>query len=222
MPLLQTPRPVRVWDAPTRLFHWALALLVAFSFISAKQAWMEWHFLSGKAVLTLVLFRILWGVLGSDSARFARFLASPAAALRHLRHLGRREPDREPGHNAAGGWMVLGLLLLLAVQISTGLFANDDGINEGPYAGWAGKDLSDRITVWHIRNFNLIALAVLLHVLAIAAYRLLKGQNLAAAMITGRKALPPSVAAPRMVSSWRALLLLAVSVAAAGWIAAGF
>ncbi len=204
---------VRVWDAPTRLFHWALVVLVATSFTCAKLGWMEQHFLSGYAILSCLLFRLVWGLVGSDTARFARFLASPAAALRHLRHLRRREPDTEIGHNAAGGWMVMLMLALLGVQAGTGLFANDDAISEGPLYRYVGKDLSDRITGWHNRNFKLILAAVAVHLLAILVYAVFKRQDLLRPMLTGRKDLPVGTTPPRMRSPALAAVLFALAVA---------
>ena len=113
--------PVRVWDAPTRLFHWAIVVLLCISWLTESRGWMELHFLAGYSVLALLLFRVVWGFVGSDTARFTHFLSSPLAALQHLAQLHRREPDTEIGHNAAGGWMVLLMLVLLAVQVGTGL-----------------------------------------------------------------------------------------------------
>ena len=214
-------RPVRVWDLPTRLFHWALAGLVLFSWISVRSNWMQLHLLSGFSILALLLFRVAWGFVGSETARFGRFLRSPLAALRHLRHLPRREPDAQVGHNAAGGWMVLAMLLLLAVQAGTGLFANDDAITQGPFADYAGKAVSDRFAAAHALNFKLIEIVVLLHLLAIAAYRVLKGHNLVRPMLTGRKLLPPGVAPPRMVSPLWAAVALACAAGIATVVAAG-
>jgi cytochrome b len=206
-------RWVAVWDAPTRLFHWAIALLVFFSWLTMHESWIELHFWSGYAILALLIFRLIWGFVGSDTARFARFLKSPVAALGHLAHIGRREPDREIGHNAAGGWMVLVLLALLAVQTVTGLFANDDVMNEGPLAHLAGKARSDWLSNIHSINFTLIEIAVGLHVLAVLTYAVLKGQDLVRPMLTGRKRLPTTLAAPRMARLWLAILVLAVAVA---------
>ena len=129
---------MRVWDAPTRLFHWLITLLVIFSYVSIKQDWVQLHFLSGYTILTLLLFRIAWGFVGSQTARFSQFMRSPIEGLRHLAHFPRREPDTEIGHNAAGGWMVLILLAALAAQVGTGLFSNDD-FNEGPSPTWSLK-----------------------------------------------------------------------------------
>ncbi len=206
---------MRVWDLPTRLFHWVLVLLIATSYVSIQLNWMRIHFLSGYTILTLLLFRLAWGFVGSDTSRFARFLHSPAAAFRHLRAFPRREADNEIGHNAAGGWMVLVLLALVAVQACSGLFSNDDVLVEGPLAKYVGKAASDRISDIHSFNFNLLLAAMGLHVLAVLAYLVVKRQNLLRPMVTGRKRLPPNLRAPRMASP---LLALAVLVVAAGLI----
>src|ERR1700722_19019020 len=93
--------PMRIWDLPIRVFHWLLVVLIFTSWLSAKKDWMQLHVWCGYSILTLLLFRIAWGFIGSDTARFSRFLKNPLAALRHLLHLSRREPDTEAGHNAA-------------------------------------------------------------------------------------------------------------------------
>jgi len=204
-------RLVKVWDAPTRLFHWVVAVLVGFSWFSMHESWMQLHFLSGYTILTLLLFRLVWGFVGSDTARFARFLKSPVAALRHLRRIGRREPDREIGHNAAGGWMVLVLLALLLVQTLTGLCANDDIMNEGPLAHVVGKSWSNRLSNIHSINFTLIEIAIALHVLAVLAYAVLKRQDLVRPMVTGRKRLPAGMRGPWIASPWLAIPLLALA-----------
>jgi cytochrome b len=209
-------RLVKVWDAPTRLFHWVVAILVGFSWFSMHESWMQLHFLSGYTILTLLLFRLVWGFVGSDTARFRRFLKSPIAALRHLRRIGRREPDREIGHNAAGGWMVLVLLVLLLVQALTGLCANDDIMNEGPLAHVVGKSWSNWLSNVHSINFTLIEIAIALHVLAVLAYAVLKRQDLVRPMVTGRKRLPAGMRGPWSASPWLAIPLL---VLAAGVVA---
>jgi cytochrome b len=209
-------RLVKVWDAPTRLFHWVVAILVGFSWFSMHESWMQLHFLSGYTILTLLLFRLVWGFVGSDTARFRRFLKSPIAALRHLRRIGRREPDREIGHNAAGGWMVLVLLALLLVQALTGLCANDDIMNEGPLAHVVGKSWSNWLSNVHSINFTLIEIAIALHVLAVLAYAVLKRQDLVRPMVTGRKRLPAGMRGPWIASPWLAIprLVLAAGVVA--------
>ena len=205
---------IRVWDAPTRLFHWAIVLLLVTSWVTQHENWMGLHLLSGYSILTLLLFRLTWGFIGSDTARFSQFLRSPFAALRHLAYLHRREPDTEIGHNAAGGWMVLLLLGLLAVQVATGLCANDDGNTQGPLADSVGKDWSDYLSHIHAVNLLNIEIAVAVHVTAVLLYAALKRQNLLRPMITGRKRLPTGIAPPALVSPWRAVALFAVTVAA--------
>jgi cytochrome b len=206
--------PMRIWDLPTRLFHWVLVILIFAAWLSAWRDWMQVHVVCGLSVLTLLLFRLIWGFVGSDTARFSHFLKSPFAALQHLRHLARREPDTETGHNAAGGWMVVVLLLLLCVQVGTGLCSNDDIFVEGPLAEFVGKDRSDWLTHIHHVNFTLIEIAIALHVLAIVAYRLIKGHNLLLPMITGKKRLPGATRAPRMMHPILALAVIVFSALA--------
>ncbi len=211
-------RRITVWDLPVRLFHWLLAVLIAAAWVTQEYVSMDWHMRVGWAILTLVLFRVAWGFVGSDTARFARFLRHPAEAVRHLAHLPRREPDREVGHNAAGGWMVLAMLVLIAVQCGSGLFANDDGDAEGPLMHLVDKDRSNWLSHIHSVNFKLIEVAVLLHILAVVAYAVLKRQNLVRPMLTGRKTMPGDIPAPRLVHPAWALVVLAAAAAAASWI----
>ena len=202
---------MRVWDLPTRLFHWAIVILVATSYLTYRFDQIGYHLLSGYTMLTLLLFRLVWGFVGSDTSRFGRFLKSPVAAFRHLAEFRKRTPDDEIGHNAAGGWMVLVMLALLAVQVATGLFSNDDVMTQGPLAHLVSRETSDRITGWHALNFNLLLGAIGLHVLAILAYGLIKRHNLLRPMITGRKRLPGHTRQPRMASSLLALALLVLA-----------
>ena len=207
-------RPMKVWDLPVRLFHWAIVLLILAAWLTQEYDRMDLHVWVGYTILTLLVFRIVWGVVGSDTARFSRFLRSPVAALRHLAHIGRREPDREIGHNAAGGWMVLVMLALIGVQAGTGLFANDlddGGDTRGPLMHLVGKDESDWLSHIHAVNFNLIEAVIVLHVLAIVIYAVLKRQDLVRPMLTGTKTMPGDAVAPRLVSPLWAVLVLAVA-----------
>jgi cytochrome b len=206
--------PMPVWDLPTRLFHWVLVACIAVSYVSVRRNAMNVHLLSGYTVAGLLLFRIVWGLVGSDSARFRTFLRSPLAAIGHLRDFFRREPDTETGHNAAGGWMVLVMLLVLLVQVGTGLFSNDDGDTEGPLAKFVEKSTSDYLSGIHAKNFNVLLALMGLHVLAIIAYAAIKRQNLALPMITGKKRLPAATPAPRMMHPLLALLIALLAAAA--------
>ena len=210
-------RTIRVWDIPTRAFHWGLVILVATSWVTQYEDWMTLHFLAGYTMLTALAFRVVWGFAGSDTARFGRFLKSPAAVARHLRQLRRREPDAEIGHNPAGGWMVLLLLALLAVQVATGLCANDEVSVQGPLADTVGSGASDFLSHVHSVNFTLIECAVVLHLVAIGTYRIVKGHRLVWPMITGKKQLPADTVAPRMVTAWFAAAVLAAAGAAVWW-----
>ena len=226
MSLRPAPRSIllsmRVWDGATRLFHWLAVLLFVLSYVSITLAvgkdalfWMRIHITSGETMLALLVFRLIWGVVGSDTSRFARFVVSPLRALTHLRHIARREPDTQIGHNAAGGWMVVFLLALLAAQVVTGLCANDDGSTEGPLAKYIGKAASDAVANAHGIIFNALAAAIVLHIVAIITYWLLKRHNLVRPMITGRKRLPAATRVPRMASPLLAAVTLLVSAAIA-------
>jgi cytochrome b len=205
---------MKVWDLPVRLFHWAIVVLILAAWVSQYLNRMDLHMWIGEWILTLLLFRIVWGFIGSDTARFARFLRSPMAALRHLAHLRRREPDTEIGHNAAGGWMVLVMLALLAVQVGTGLCSNDDALAEGPLFRYVGKDRSDWLSRIHGLNFTLIEIVIVAHIVAILTYAVLKRHDLVRPMITGRKYLPEWMTPPRLVSPLRALVLFVIAIVA--------
>ena len=172
---------------------------------------MTVHMINGYAVFAALLFRFAWGFVGSDTARFRSFLRSPVRAVTHLAHFRRREPDREIGHNAAGGWMVLVMLLLLAIQVGTGLCANNDVDFEGPFAESVGQDWSDWLTHFHSLNFTAIEIAILLHVGAVVAYAVVKRHDLVRPMVTGRKRLPRPLQPPRMASPFRAVMLAAAA-----------
>jgi cytochrome b len=208
-------RAVLVWDAPTRLFHWLVAVMVAAAYVSARLNWMDWHARIGETLLALVFFRLLWGCFGSETARFSHFLASPAAAWRHLRHLFRHEADQQVGHNPAGGWMVVLLLALLLGETLSGLYVNNDVADAGPLTGFVPASIANAITVLHAILWDVLLAALALHVLAIVLYALAKGHNLLRPMLTGRKRLPASIRAPHMAPAIRALLLLLVGAVAA-------
>jgi cytochrome b len=212
-------RLVVVWDAPLRLFHWLVAALVAAAYATWRLNWMIWHGRVGDALLALLLFRLLWGFFGSETARFSRFLASPRLAIQHLSYAFMREPDRQVGHNPAGGWMVLLLLALLLAETLSGLYVANDIADVGPLTEIVPAPVANAIETSHAMGWDVLLAAIALHVLAIAAYAAVKGQNLVRPMITGTKALPVSVPQPRIASPARAALLFAGSAAAAAILA---
>jgi cytochrome b len=211
-------RSTKVWDIGTRLFHWALVILIALAWGTQHYDHMDWHVRVGYAILTLIIFRVVWGFIGSDTARFSRFLQGPFAAFRHLAEIHKREPDREIGHNAAGGWMVLVMLAIVAVQAVTGLFSNDDGETEGPLMHLVSKDTSDWLSSIHVRNFTIIEALIVLHLIAIITYAVLKRQNLVWPMIRGTKRLPDDAPAPRIANPLLALGTLAATIAVVVWL----
>lgn len=180
---MPNPSKIRVWDLPTRLFHWLLVICVIGAFVTIKVGglWMEYHLLFGYAVLGLILFRIVWGFAGSSHARFAHFVRGPQAIAAYVRGT----MPRTPGHNPLGALSVLSMILLLGYQGVTGLFANDDIFTGGPLASLVGKDWSDRLAGLHKLDELPILILIGMHVLAIVWYRLVKKQRLTRAMITG-------------------------------------
>jgi cytochrome b len=211
--------PMRVWDAPTRLFHWTLVVLIVVSYVAIRENWMTVHLTSGYLVLTLLLFRIVWGLIGSETSRFRSFLGNPLTGLQHLGRLHVREPDTQVGHNAACGWMVLVMLALLAVQVGTGLCANDGGATEGPLVKYVGKQDSDWLSGIHAWNFNILLGAIILHIVAVGAYAVFKRHDLVRPMITGKKRLPAATRAPSVAHPLKALGVL-VLAGAAVWVIA--
>lgn len=209
----------RVWDVPIRLFHWLLVALIAFSWWSATYDHVDWHIWSGCAILTLLLFRLLWGFFGSSTARFSSFVRGPKTILRHLRGSAGWSPI---GHTPLGGLSVAALLFVCSVQVGLGLFAEDeDGFYLGPLAHFVSSDTSDSIRHLHALNFYLLLALIVLHVAAILYYRLVRGKRLTRAMITGRAQIDAPAQPMRPGKWWAALLCLAVALAVTRWIIAG-
>jgi len=205
---------IKLWDTPTRLFHWSLVLLFGVMWWSGETGGdaLRLHLLAGYGIAGLLLFRLLWGVLGSDTARFARFVRGPGAMLAYLR--GSLPEHRIPGHNPLGALMVLALLGLLGFQVGSGLFATDvdSFLWDGPLAKLIDSDLSEAITGWHKISFKLLLAAVGLHLSAIVFYRLIKRRNLVVAMLSGWQTYasqPPEL----RFASWKLAVLCALVAA---------
>ncbi|HYD05030.1 MAG TPA: cytochrome b/b6 domain-containing protein [Reyranella sp.] len=184
---------VRVWDLPVRLFHWALVILLATSYFSGRAGddWMNLHFWSGYAILTLLLFRIVWGFVGSTTARFSDFVKGPSAAWRHLAELAGADRPREVGHNPLGGAMVVVLIFAVLAQVVAGLFSADTdmGMVNGPLSRLVADKWVDAATAFHKYWVNVLLILVGVHVLAAIVYLVWKRQNLIGAMIHGHKPL---------------------------------
>ncbi len=212
-----TPNVTRslVWDLPTRLFHWLLVALIVLQYASGEFGWlsMDWHFRLGYATLALILFRVLWGFCGSQSSRFGEFVRGPRAVLRYVADLARGRATHAPGHNPLGGWSVVLMLCAVAVQAVSGLLTSDDISEEGPLAArFSGATVAWMTSVHHWNRYLLLGLIVL-HIGAVFAHRLWRGENLIAPMWHGHAGVPPEHRV-RIVSVWRALPLLAISAAA--------
>jgi cytochrome b len=218
---------VRVWDLPTRLFHWSLVSCMITAFVSARSGGItagRLHFLCGYAVLVLVGFRLAWGFAGPRYARFAQFVRGPATTLRYARSLLGRVPASSapgyPGHNPLGALSVLALLAACGLQGATGLFATDDIASAGPLARYVSNAMVGRLTGAHDVGETALYVLLGLHLLAIAFYRWVKREDLVGPMITGDKVLPENQTAPGRAQDaddrgvWpRAALLLGLSLA---------
>lgn len=208
--------PVRVWDLPTRIFHWLLAACVVASVVSAKIGGnaMVWHFRIGYVVFTLLAFRLVWGLVGGRWSRFSSFVYAPATTLRYLRGRSAQDEHHEVGHSPLGALSVFGLLAVLAAQVGTGLFADDEISNTGPLIKFVTGATSALLTGWH-KNYGqwLVIGLALLHVVAVLVY-LARRKNLVRAMWTGDKLLPAAVPAAHDHALSRALALAAVAVCA--------
>jgi cytochrome b len=212
----------RLWDGPTRLFHWALVALVGFAWWSAEADHLDWHRWSGYAVLGLLAFRLIWGVVGSQSARFSSFVRGPAATFAYLRTLFRRDHVDMAGHNPLGALSVLALLAVLIVQVSTGLFAVDvDGLESGPLSDRVSFDTGRMLAGWHHRSFTALQVLVALHLVAVAFYLVYKRADLIGPMITGRRrfAKDPGLA---FAPVWRLLAAVAAAAFVGWWASRGF
>lgn len=179
-------RKIRVWDLPTRLFHWLLALSVAGAWYTGETGgtWLIWHGRLGFLIVGLVAFRLVWGFIGSTYARFASFFPTPAKIKAYL-----AGSWHGIGHNPLGALSVFGLLALVAFQVGTGLCAYNDDIGyEGPFHALIGSTVGDTATWLHHKAFKVLMILAALHVAAIAFYARLKKDNLVVPMITGEKA----------------------------------
>lgn len=213
---------VRLWDLPVRLVHWSLVGLLIALWVSAENGEIGLHKTLGLTTLGLIVFRLLWGVVGSSTARFSGFLRGPATIRAYLH--ASRDPFHPPvvGHNPLGGWSVIALIGLLAIQLGLGLVAQDtDGIQSGPLNHLVSYDTADLARELHELVFNLILALVALHLAAIAYYRFVKRDNLITPMITGRRRYAVPVEAPRLAPWWRAVLCAVVAAALAWWISLG-
>lgn len=217
---MNKPIAVRVWDLPTRLFHWSIAVLFGMSWWSAENNAMDWHRLFGLIFLGLILFRLMWGFTGGSTARFTSFLRSPLAAISYLRST---SSPRRAGHNPLGGYSVIAMLLMLLTQVMTGLFAVDvDGIESGhlsPLISFSEGRLASDI---HEISFNVLLALIALHITTVLFYLIARRRNLVSPMVTGTD--PQVETADGALLSARPIAFLVAVALAAGitwWVSMG-
>lgn len=216
--------PVRVWDLPTRAFHWVLALTIVASVVSAKIGGnaLPWHFRFGYLVFALIAFRLVWGLVGGRWSRFSSFIYAPGTVLRYLRGQSRTDEHHDVGHNPLGSFSVFALLGFLALQVASGLVADDEIANVGPLNRFVSGGIASQATHWHKDYGQWILLAlVALHIAAVLYYLLRKKKNLVRPMVIGDKALPAGTpaAADSVATRLLALVLAALCVGGVGWVA---
>ncbi len=201
---------IRVWDLPTRLFHWALVLIVFLAWFTGDvlESSMELHQWLGIAMVGLIGFRLTWGLVGSRYARFSQFVAKPAQVKAYL-----KGDWKGVGHNPLGGWSVVVMLLLLTAMVLTGLFANNDADFTAPLAFMVTSDVSSFLTRVHHLVFKLLFVVIGLHILAVFAYKWILGKDLIQPMIDGHKKAESETDESATGGGWLALIL-ALSVAA--------
>lgn len=180
---------ISVWDISIRLFHWSLVVGIGFMWFSGEEGGniMSWHIYIGYCMLGLILYRLIWGVIGSPYARFSSFLKGPSSTLIYLKGFIKGKKHDYTGHNPLGGWMVILLLLLVLIQAFSGLFSSDDIFTEGPLYSFVSSKTADFLTSIHHLNFNILLATIALHIGAVAYHEIIKKEPLVKSMLTGKK-----------------------------------
>jgi cytochrome b len=214
-----------VWDWPLRLWHWLFAVAVLGAWVSGQWGgfeWRQWHFWFGQSVIGLLIFRVIWGFVGPRHARFFSFFPGPVRLFAYLKTLPRRDAPENAGHNPLGAIAVVVILTIITLQSASGLFISDDILYEGPWFYAVDSATADFASTIHHRLAWPIGVVIGLHLIAIAFYRLFKGQRLTRAMITGRKAADrvPESASIASSRSLLALILIALVAALTWWLLA--
>ena len=208
---------VPVWDRPVRAVHWLIVLLIPVSWYTAENELMDWHYRSGITILGLVVFRLIWGVIGSSTARFVGFVKGPRGVADYLR--GRS--GHGLGHSPLGALSVVALLGMLSLQVGLGLFAADeDGLESGPLSHLVSQETGEAAKAWHELGWSVLLILIALHVAAILFYLFVKRRNLVRPMVTGVTEAPAGTAGMRSGGAVRFLLAVGVAFGAMWWVAA--
>ncbi len=218
----------RIWDLPTRVFHWSLVACIGYSWWSAEYGDLIWHQRSGFIVLTLIIFRILWGIWGSSTSRFSHFIRGPKKVFEYIKTLPTKKtsiesnhPEYPVGHNPLGGWSVIALLIVILGQIILGLFAEDvDGLDSGPLSYLVSYDIGRWAAKTHEDVFNILLILIIIHVIAVFFYLFYKKNNLIKPMFTGNKP-SPTHASPKPLAFtpiWIAAITLSIAGLFVWWL----
>lgn len=212
-------KQVKVWDLATRLFHWLLVLLVIAAWLTIENRMIEAHEFIGHSIFALLIFRVMWGVIGSTTARFSHFVKPPFKALSYLKKSLALQSNYSTGHNPAGGWMVIIMLIFFGFQTISGMFANNDLGFSGALSDSVSKSISDTMTQLHALNFNILLALIWLHLVAVFFYVLVKKTNLVQAMLSGNKPKNQTKVNDSLtfVPLFRALATLAIALAVGYW-----
>ena len=219
------PKTIKIWDVPVRIFHWSLVTLFIAAYVTNLLGpnYFNYHLWAGYGIIVLVVFRILWGFVGTYHARFFNFVRSPVATTKYALSVLKKKDVHYLGHNPLGAVMVVALLLAILVQAVTGLFTNDEIINLGPLYGYINDELSLKLTSIHRQLFYWIVGAIFLHIVAVLFHVWFKRDNIVKAMFTGKKN-TDELAEEKSISSsriWLAIIIVAIVIAALVWIISG-
>lgn len=222
----QLIQKVVAWDLYTRLFHWLLVFLVISAWFTAEFGDMEmtWHKRNGYAIFILLVFRLLWGIVGSSTARFRGFIYSPAKAISYFKTLRKTSSDKYLGHNPLGSWMVWLLLFNLVLQIGTGLFASDELFANGPLSDYINEALARKFTLVHELNFFALVVLIILHISAVIMYLLFRKENLIRPMVSGKKPVKDYKDSneANIAPLWLALICITIAVFVVALVITGF
>ncbi|MGX9463492.1 cytochrome b/b6 domain-containing protein [Shewanella sp. A14] len=205
---------IKVWDFPTRLFHWTMVCLLGGLWGTAEIGEMQWHQILAYLLMSLIIFRLIWGFIGSETAKFHDFLLSPKKVITYAKA---HPKPASLGHNPLGGYMVIALLSLLVVQLTTGLFATDEIFTEGPLMYLVSSDTAGWLTWLHKTNFNFILGFAAIHIIAVILH-VVKGDNILKAMFSGYKQVNEQMVSPNLRSPWLALLIFSVILGCIWWL----
>ncbi|RYG18024.1 MAG: cytochrome B [Chitinophagaceae bacterium] len=213
---------VKIWDLPVRLFHWLLVITIAAAYITNSLGinYFKYHAWCGYAVIVLVVFRIVWGFVGTYHAKFSSFIRNPVTTFKYSISYFKRHSSHYAGHNPLGAVMVVIFLVTLFAQAVTGLFSNDEIFNVGPLYNYVSAELSLQLTSLHRQLFYWIMGAVVLHVLAVLIHVFFKRENIIKSMITGNKprSFYSEVRPLKSSRVWLALLIIILVAAGLAWI----